>query len=245
MKHGDGQVVIVAPGLNNKPETMQPIIDALNGHGYRCVRVPLRFAQRLSSDRIASDWVSAFADVYDTCTARYDQGRIHSVAFSLGGLITLAFLQRTPAASLNALFLIAPPLALRRYAAVVRYLTPLRRLGLSLPSLAPRRIRARSFTTLADYHAMLMLTRELDRARMADNIRRTRGCVIAGAQDELVDGDGVSEWIRQRLDWNVVMLDTKPGGWWHGHVLLSEGSMGHEAWDVLTKQMIAHLSSAS
>ena len=224
---------------------MKPTIDALNASGFDCVAVHLRFGQQLSSDRIASDWVSAMADAYAICRARYDEGRIHSVAFSLGGLINLAFLQRTPAASVDGLFLIAPPLALRPSAALIRYLTPLRRAGLTLPSLAPRRIRARSFTTLADYHAMLMLIDELDRGRLADNIRRTRVRVVVSVKDELVDANGVSEWIRRRrVDWNVVILNKEGGGWGRRHLLLSEWSLGREAWQVLTSEMVAHLSGA-
>lgn len=237
------EVVLVAPGLNNQPVALQPLIEALNAHGYDCVSVRLLFGRRLSSDEIAREWVSAIADAYAAARARYPDGSIHSVAYSLGALTTLMFLQETPAASLERLFLIAPPLALRRSARLVRYLTPLRGLGLALPSLAPRSIRERAFTTLADYHAMLTLARKLNEVSLADNVRRARvGCIV-GLKDEFVDAAGVGEWIqRHDLDWTLRILDKKLTGSGPRHLLLSERSMGREGWQILTGEMIAHLS---
>jgi pimeloyl-ACP methyl ester carboxylesterase len=243
---GLNQVAIVAPGLNNRPEAMQPLMATLNAHGYDCVCVRLAFGQRLSSDEIASEWVAALASAYDACHERYAEGRVHSVAYSLGGLVTLTFLQRTPAAAFERVFLIAPPLALTATGRLVSYLTPLRRLGLGLPSLAPRSIRERSFTTFADYHAMLLLVSELNRLSVADNVRRTRGRIIVDAADELVDASGVADWVRrQKLDWKVRVLEdclTNPRP---RHLLLSEASMGSDAWRLLTGEMLGHLISPS
>ena len=236
------EVVLVAPGLNNKPAAMQPLMEALNGHGYDCLSVRFRFGRPLTSEQVAEDWVSAIADAYAAARARYADGSIHSVAYSLGALATLTFLQQTPAASLNRLFLIAPPLALTRSAGLVRYLTPFRRVGLALPSLAPRSIRERSFTSLADYDAMLKLSRALHQVAVAANIRRARGSCIVSIKDELVDPAGVEHWIhRQGLDWSLRTLDKRLIGGGPRHLLLSELSMGREGWDVLTREMISHL----
>ena len=237
------EVVLVAPGLNNNISAVQPLIEALNAHGYDCLSVRLQFGRRLSSDAIAREWVAAIADAYAAARDRYPDGSIHSVAYSLGAVTTLMFLQKAPAASLERLFLISPPLALRRTAGLISYLTPLRHVGLALPSLAPRWVRERAFTTLADYHAMLTLSRELNEVPLADNIRRARvGCIVS-LRDEFVDAAGVGEWIRrQGLDWTLRILDKQLTGSGPRHLLLSERSMGREGWHVLTGEMIAHLS---
>lgn len=236
-------VVLVAPGLNNNVHATQPLIAVLNGSGYDCLSVRLQFGRRLSSDEIAREWVAAIADAYAVARDGYRQHSIHSVAYSLGALTTLMFLQDTPAASLERLFLIAPPLALTRSAGLVRHLTPLRHVGAALPSLAPRSIRERAFTTLADYHAMLTLVNELNRIRVADNIRRAQVRCIVSAKDEMVDAAGVRAWIQQQgLDWTVRTLGKNLTGSGPHHLLLSERSMGSEGWRALTGEMLAHFS---
>src|SRR5687768_18446314 len=85
---GANQVVIVAPGLNNSAQAMQPLVQTLNAHGYDCLCVPLRFGQRLTSDAVANDWIAAISDAYAVCCADYASGRIHAVAYSLGALVT-------------------------------------------------------------------------------------------------------------------------------------------------------------
>jgi esterase/lipase len=236
------QAVIVAAGLNNRPEALHPLIETLNRCGYDCVRVAFRFGQHRTSDAIAHDWVSALSEAYARSRRQYASEHIHAAVYSLGALVTLTFLQRHEAAHLNRLFLIAPPLALTRPARLLRYVTPLRAIGAALPSLAPRDVRARSVTSLADYHAMLTLIDGLDRGPLPPNIRRAPTLVVMGANDEFVDTRGVREWIRRHeLPWATRVIDKDPAGTAPRHLLLSELAVGPAGWGVLTGELIAHL----
>jgi pimeloyl-ACP methyl ester carboxylesterase len=235
-------MVLVMPGLNNRPEAMRPIVETLNDNGYRSRIIPLRFGQTLGPAAIAEDWVSSLAAAYNEARARADEP-LHCVAYSLGAIVTLMFLQHTPNAFFERLFLIAPPLALTRSAGLVRLLTPFYRLGWSLPSLAPKEIRVRSTTTMADYQAMLTLIDHLNAASLSDNIRRIDAKLVLIAHDELVAAKGVEDWIKKRgLQWQLLRLQSGPQP---RHLLLSELRTGSAAWRSLTHEMIGHFTSHS
>lgn len=234
-------MVLVTPGLNNRPQAMAPLAHTLRESGLDTLTVALRFGQDLAPHAIATDWVSTVARGYDECLHRASQTAPYSLAYSLGAIVTLAFLRRTPS-TIDRLLLIAPPLALTRTAALVRLLTPLRRLGLALPSLAPKDIRARSSTTLADYHAMLLLVAELNDAPLSPHIAATHTSVVLAADDELVDEQGVRRWIHQRqLQWPT---RTVSGGPTPHHLLLSESRSGALAWKELTSEMRRHFRAS-
>ena len=131
-------MVLVTPGLNNRQEAMDPLVHTLRESGLDTLTAALRFGQDLEPDAIASDWVSSVARGYDQCRQR-DSRELYSLAYSLGAVVTLAFLRRTPSATFDRLLLIAPPLALTGTAELVRLLTPLRRLGMAFPASRPKR----------------------------------------------------------------------------------------------------------
>jgi hypothetical protein len=233
-------MVLVTPGLNNRPEAMDPLAHTLRESGLDSLTVALRFGQEFEPDAIAADWVSSVACGYDQCRQRDPRAPLFSLAYSLGAVVTLAFLRRTPSATLDRLLLIAPPLALTGTAELVRLLTPLRRLGMALPSLAPEEVRARSSTTLADYHAMLLLIKELNEAPLSPNIAGAQTSVVLGTDDELVDEKGVRRWIDQRkLPWRTRTVSRGPTP---HHLLLSEPRSGAAAWKELTSEMLGHFA---
>ena len=232
------RMVLVTPGLNNRPEAMDPLVNTLRDSGVNCLTVALRFGQDAEPAEIAADWVSSVARGYDQCRQLGPLAPLHSLAYSLGAVVTLAFLRRTPSAVLDRLVLIAPPLALTGSAGLVRLLTPLRRLGIALPSLAPEEVRARSSTTLADYQAMLLLIKELNETPLSPNIAAAQTSVVLGTDDELVDGNGVRRWIEQRqLPWRTRTVSRGPAP---HHLLLSELRSGTAAWKELTSEMLGH-----
>lgn len=233
-------MVLITPGLNNRPQAMDPLAHTLRECGLDSLTVALRFGQDFESDAIATDWVSSVNRGYHECRQRDPGAPLYSLAYSLGAVVMLAFLRRIPSAIVDRLLLIAPPLALTGTATLVRLLTPLRRFGMALPSLAPEEVRARSSTTLADYHAMLLLIRELNEAPLSPNIDGAHTSVVLGTDDELVDEKGVRRWIDQRqLQWRTRTVSRGPAP---HHLLLSEPRSGAAAWKELTSEMLGHFA---
>ena len=87
---------------------MIPIVQTLKDSGYHCRIVPLRFGQALEPERVAENWVSSIAAAFGESATLVGEPR-YCVAYSLGALVTLTFLQRAPEAFFDRLFLIAPP----------------------------------------------------------------------------------------------------------------------------------------
>jgi pimeloyl-ACP methyl ester carboxylesterase len=238
-------VAMIAPGLNNRPEAMEPLIEVLTANGYGCVRTTFEFGERLEPDAVAQKWIAGVAEAHALAEQRCGKGRACAVAYSLGAAVTLAFLRRMPAAFVARMFLVAPPLALTKPAALIRALMPLRRFGMALPSLAPTAIRARSSTTLTDYHALLSLIDEVSQPEIAANVRAASTKILVSDRDELVDCAGVREWVAsRRLDWPVQVIHTAPPRSMRHHLLLSESTMGPDAWQLLTTELLRHLSAS-
>jgi alpha-beta hydrolase superfamily lysophospholipase len=232
-------MVIVAGGLNTRAEALDPLIHFLNDAGLECARVSFTFGHSFDPDEIAAVWIAQIADAYYGLRSRETSPHLFTLGYSLGGIVSLAFLQQNPEGSFDRMFLVAPPLGIRPSARLIRALTPLHKLRISLPSLQPAKTRERRFTTLADYAAMMNLLDGLDRTPPRENMRGTPTHVFLSARDEMVDPGGVERWIRRhRLPWQTrIVQNVAPSNMPH-HLLLSEETMGNEAWGWLTDDVL-------
>lgn len=235
--------VVVAPGLNNRPQAMDPLIRILGRAGFHSLRVSLhqvRRGDRQPADTVARQWVDDIAEAYAVARSRDAKIPVFNLSYSLGALATLRFLQRTPSARFAAMVLLAPPLSLTRGARMVRALTPFRSLGLALPSLAPVGVRARASTPLVEYAALLQLVDDVRGAGSSVNFSKTATRVLVGRDDELVSRRGVKAWVEENrlTGWNVESLDVKPTAHSSRHLMISKASVGDVAWHAITRAVI-------
>lgn len=236
---------MVAHGLNTRPEVMDDLVGELTRAGFDALRVSLGTESARARDprATADSWHRAVADARADLHARVPDLPVHLLGFSLGALVILRSMDADPPGRGTAV-LIAPPVALTRPARAIRLLTPLARLGLVLPSAAPRAVRARRTTPLAEYAALVRTAEGLHRLRHPAALDLTRALVLLDRNDELVDHDGVVGWVRaNRLgSWTVTTLPprrrTRPG---HGHLLVSRQAVGPTSWTALAEAVVAHL----
>jgi pimeloyl-ACP methyl ester carboxylesterase len=237
----------VTHGLNNKPAVMDQLIAELVGAGFDCYRVSL-FCGSGSEPApvIAERWMENIAEAYGLARQdKYQAEHVSAVAYSLGALATLWYFLISKT-QVGRLALLAPPLVLSQLADIVRHIAPLAPPGLALPSLAPVSVRARSYTPLNEYQAMLDLARHATEGPVAQALGCIPTRVFLSQDDELVSYRGVKKWIERRdlPAWDVVRVPTRPrtasGA---AHLMVAEEALGSVAWSELVRQVITHLSS--
>ena len=239
--------VVVVHGLNNRPEVMDALIEVLRPNGFNCVRVGL-YQSRPNSDlsprTLARRWVDNVAEGYAEASRRYERCQTYGLGYSLGALAMIRFLLVNESASFKRMVLLAPPVGLTHGASLVRLLTPLASFGMTLPSLAPKAVRARSETPLVEYAGMLRLIEEVQRSNV-DSLRQIETKVILDRQDELVSRSAVGAWIsRNQLgSWTTKLIKRRSStGSQYKHLMISEQSLGWLAWSALTKTVVEHFT---
>lgn len=244
-------VVLVVHGLNTKPEVMNSLIEVLRSKGYHCYRISLYAegsTRRTHKDVIIKGWLDAVAQAYDDARSDYSDQHLFALSFSIGALITVRFLDATPQANLDGLFLLAPPVALTRTARLVQVLTPLRRLGAVLPSVAPAAVRARRGTPLSEYAAMLEINDAVQALGNSKKLDGIQAKIVLDRRDELVSFEGVSKWLdnNELNSWSLEeMVDRASVGHTYRHLIVREEAVGHLAWARLTQSILAQFSKRS
>ena len=227
---------------------MDPLIHALVPRGFHCIRVEL--FQPASDDSmtptaITQRWLRDLTEGYRELAARYQGCRTYGLGYSLGALATIRFLQMTTSATFDGMVLLAPPVSLTARAAFVRYLAPLAKVGIALPSLAPSAVRARPGTPLVEYSGMLHLINAVALVGGTDNLRGIDTRVFLDRRDELVSCAGVTAWIEEHhlTSWATELIQARSGAIaGYKHLMISEQSLGQEAWLTLTERIIEHFS---
>ncbi len=239
-------IVLVAHGLNTKPSVMNEIIDLLSMNGYHCARISLYspdIDNHSTPERIAEAWESSYKEAFDRSKELWPNLSTFAVGYSLGALVTLRVLSQTGSTPIEKMVLIAPPVRLTRIARLVRYFLPLGRFGLILPSAAPRSVRARWGTPVAEFGALLKLIDGVQdlTANLAFNDLPT--LVLTSKKDELVSNPGLRSWIKDNeLDkWSMVQIKKDPPSRRsYAHLMVTQNSLGPKNWSTLTRLTLDH-----
>lgn len=238
--------VLVVHGLNTKPDVMDGFVQVMVASGYHCQRVSLYGevpTRRARSDAILAGWTQALSSAYDGVRIRWPGAPVHALSYSIGALLTLHLLNVSPYVTFQSMFLLAPPVALTRTANLVRSLTPLARLGAVLPSAAPRHVRARWGTPIAEYAAMLSLVERLHTIEERQKLSQIATSVVLDRRDELVSCAGVRAWIRRNglHAWRLRELrDRDSRRHIPKHLIVTRSAIGPRAWDHLTDDVVRH-----
>lgn len=243
--------VLVVHGLNTKPDAMNDLVQVMLAFGYHCQRVSLYGdlpTRRARSDAIVTGWTQALARAYAGTQTRWPGAPVYAMSYSIGALLTLHLLNVSPDVTFERMVLLAPPVALTRKANLVRLLTPLVPLGAVLPSAAPREVRQRWGTPVAEYAAMLSLVQRLHTVEEGQKLSRIPTSVVLDHRDELVSREGVRAWIRRNglHSWQVHVLGRRDSPRrLPRHLIVSRRALGPRAWERLTGEVVRHFDAAA
>lgn len=236
--------VLVTHGLNNRPEIMTALIDELRTDGLDVLRVALPLDcgdPTLSASQIEEGWLETLGAGFEELSMR--PAELHfTLAYSLGAVATLAWLDACASCELDAMVLIAPPVRLRWAARGVYLLTPLRHLGMYLPSLAPKQYRQRSRVSLASYRALLNLTASTRALARREFFAEVPTSVFISKQDDFVSYRGLVDWVAvNRLDaWAVRPVAPSPDrDRFYHHLLVLPEHAGDGPWRKMVDQIRA------
>ena len=241
-------VVLVSHGLNTRPDVMDDLIGVLVAQGFHCQRISLYRdgpTRRASPSAIVDGWLGAVGEAHAEAARRYPGLPLHCLGFSIGALVSIRYLDLQPTPPFQRAFLLAPPVALTRPARLVRALTPLRRLGAVLPSAAPRAVRARRGTPLAEYAALLETIAAVEHLSHAEDLAAVPTRVVLDERDELVSLPGVARWMHANglRSWTVEPLaDRRSAGRTYKHLIVLKDAIGSTAWTRLTGAIVAHFA---
>lgn len=243
-------VAVVVHGLNNDPAVMDPLATMLAESGIECGRLSLYggYDRTSSPEQVKKVWLSRMATARERARDRAGSDPVLLLGYSLGALVAIASLDQGNEPAVDRMALIAPPVALTRVAGLVRYIVFLSKFGIVLPSAAPRSVRQRWGTPLNEYAAMLDLSDSLQHVAGRGAVPATPTRVFAVPDDELVDLEGLRSWVEtNNLElWSVVEVkDRQPEKRSYSHLLVTEPSLGLNAWTWLQSELIDHLLGPS
>lgn len=232
-------VVLVAHGLNVRPDAMAELYDPLRRAGATIVLLELRGhvppdpgSDDTWSNVQADDWLRDWLDAVATARSLAVNVPLVFLGYSLGCLVHLRGLQTDDGANFSRQALIAPPLFVRVVPRLVRLLRVFGP-GLRVRSLTPARIRARNGTTIAAYESLFRVRRSI--VDSADVSRlRVPSLVVLDRRDELVSYRGVTRWIRERRlapPWQVQLIrEGAPAPAGIHHYMIDRPSLGDQGY---------------
>lgn len=167
---------------------------------------------------------------------------LHLVGFSMGGLLSVDYINRHDAAAVNRAVLLAPALSLRWSSWLLRPLGALP--DFLLPSVGPDRYKANEFVPVSAYEALYEGV-----ARVNEQIRPERidipALVLISREDELVSGEGLETFLAEHAlqQWQLHYVDNSDGDdEVLEHVIVDSNSLGDRAWDSVTERLLVFLA---
>lgn len=243
-------VVILAHGLNLRPQKMDGWSQILSRHGAQVIRFALygHTGDEAHMQTVTSDvWRAQFDEVMKIAKIRAEEDDvpIYFIGFSLGALIGLEWLSRKPAEfgdGFNRMVLIAPAVSVPWYSRFAIKMLSVFGKGLMLPSRSPEDYRANKGTSVAAYQALFAMKDSLEH----NNYRNANidTLVLIDRHDELVDSGDIRELItKERLgNWKLQMVDNRFAYTNYGfrHLLVDEDAIGKELWQNLSGLVLKH-----
>ncbi|MFN8573308.1 MAG: alpha/beta hydrolase [Gemmatimonadaceae bacterium] len=241
-------VVVVAHGLNVRPDAMRELYEPLRSSGATIVRIALR-GHAGADDRdvwgtlTADDWYRDWQEAVRTARALAIDVPLTFLGFSLGCIVHLAALATRDRGVLpfTRQVLIAPPIEVHR---VVRLVQAFRIFGgrFRLPSFTPKAIRAQQGTTVAAYEALFAVQRQL--IGVSDTTcLRIPTLLVLDPRDELVSYGRVLRWAahhRLTPTWDVLTLRAgKPAPAGLHHDMIDERSLGPVDYAAINERIAA------
>jgi pimeloyl-ACP methyl ester carboxylesterase len=243
-------VVILAHGLNLRPQKMDGWSKILSSHGAQIIRFALygHTGDLAHMQSVTPDvWRAQFDEVVNIAKIRAEEDGvpIYFIGFSLGALVGLEWLSRQPpdGDGFKKMVLIAPALSVPWYSRFAIKMLSAFGTGFMLPSRSPEDYRANKGTSVAAYQALFQLKEALEQNNYQNANVDT--LVIIDRDDELVDSGDIRSTITQHQlsNWTLEMVDNRFAYTTYGfrHLLVDENAMGKELWGDLSRMVLRHL----
>lgn len=244
-------VVVVVHGLNLDPMVMTDIAASLYTSGMDVLSVSLsghahelpqdgRLVQFQEADFSVWQQEVAYAVAVASERAAIFDIPLYLVGFSLGGLLSADYLLGDNGSKVSRMVLFAPAISLKwsSYLLYPMQVFP----DVFLPSVAPRAYRANDFAPVSAYLALYDGVRQFNAA--AGQRLNIPTLVFMHPGDELVSAQRVREFldIHALSEWRYVEVRKSTGAAnVLDHLIVSEGSLGADAWRLISNQVLDFL----
>lgn len=241
-KRSKRPLVVLVPGLNAHPHSMDLLAQNLESSGYPSVVIPIEKRQEGESRNSLVDnlreGVEAFVDgEKDTEVVLF--------GFSLGALVAAEYVLQDNPSFVTKILLAAPAQGMRLRNFVIRPLTWLYWTGLGIRSFAPTTHRSRAFTPLRTYNALFELYSDHYQLN-SKKLQERQGAVILVQDDELISTRRTLSWLERNLltHWKVYELRTKEAGSLAPrHLIVHPDGIGEQAWKQLVDLVLRSIAS--
>lgn len=241
-------VVVLAHGLNLKPEKMDGWAEALHEHGAAVLRIGL-FGHRGTGtpmgEASAQMWQEEFKTEAEEARALAQKYKVplYFLGFSLGAVVGLDWqAAQGPQKGFDKMVLIAPALVLPWYSRqAIRFFSMFGR-SFMLPSRSPVDYRANKGTSIAAYEALFDIKALLEKTAYTNTNLDT--LVFIDKDDELISSEGIKQVMKKyHLNkWELNLVDNGFAYRNHGfrHLMVDQDSMGPDLWRDLTTRIHEH-----
>jgi len=242
-------VILIAHGLNLKPEKMDILAGIFATQGADVLRLTLSGHEGDMSafkNVTAQIWDGDFRVSYTEAIKRSQELNVplYFVGFSLGGLVGVRSMgQENSKIKFDRMALLAPALSLKIAARLVSLLKIFGR-GFCVPSANLPEYRVHSCTPMAAYSALLDSIRDIQGHRGSQiNIPTL---VMMDSRDEMVSPDGMKKFIAEKklTNWNFIKFtssETFLPKKYH-HLVIDEASAGLTEWKVIVNNLLRQFS---
>jgi len=223
-----GNGLLLCHGLNNCPSVMKPLWHSLASEFTFSANLTLPGHKTGSTTCTSNvqEWKAAVESSTKWLKEASPGNTLTGIGYSLGAALLLN--QQQQKSSFDRLILLAPAVFMNgRYELVIQILSPLRYLGISVPSRNLCEYRASSSTHLESYYATLELSRIVRR-----NKNPVYGTMVMSSnQDELLNCTKLRNWCLDRSFeyWAV----PTPTDMVCNHMILNSNELGQENWDLM------------
>ena len=236
--------VIVVHGLNINPDAMNAWIDKLNSAGLHALRVTLAGHEQdpaLKHSGSAKAWLEDFGRAYASAKSKYPELPLYCLGFSLGGLLSVAYLDLHPETEFKGIALLAPALEPTRKVFFLRLISWLRFFKLSLPGIGLRKYIRHDSASFSAYHGLIELSDRAQELEHGAALNRMPILVALSLKDELVSSPRTKGWMRRNhiSDWRMIEISPEPRvKKTFYHMLLDRDGLGLKEWERLSAAVL-------
>ncbi len=243
----EGGVVLLLHGLNLKPSKMDAIGKVLTQQGHAVLRAALsghRGDLKEQQSLTHRDWVLDMHHLYCLASLKSQQWQrpLYVVAFSLGALVFLDYLNQGPDYRPHRLFLMAPAHTLHWYAHLPEYLDLLSD-SFGLPSQNLKEYRSQASTSLAAYRAMEAAREGLFRVQTKNLNLPT--IVFLDPEDELINLKKIKSFLAKNslTRWSLELTSNRQHQLQKSfhHLIIDKKTLGEREWKRLIRLLKNHL----
>lgn len=241
-------IILVAHGLNMKPEGMLAITQWLNGQGADVYLVKLsgHFENSIPIKNITPTlWEEEMLNAYQLAKEASIKSSLplFFVGYSLGALLGQAMmLASQEVIHFDKQVLIAPATAIRWRGYLIKYLFFLNK-KLMLPSYTPSPYRANNFLPLTAFEVLFKNEKNIIKTKF--NKLNIPTLILIDPKDELVSYRRLVKFssMFNLTNYEIMVLDNnlKARKQKYHHLIVSEETMGKQNWEMATKRIAAFL----